>query len=211
MFKDRTDAALQLADRLKQFKDENVVVLAIPKGGLPLGAIIAKALKAPLDVALSKKIGHPFNKEYAIGAVSLENSVLKDDIGIPKKYIVEETERIRNILRQRYGQYYKDRPPVPLKNKTIIIVDDGVATGNTLKVTAQLVHAQHPKKTIVAIPVAPHGAVQNLEASEFINEVICLETPYNFRAVGQFYEEFDQVSEAEAIQLFEGANRLVNP
>lgn len=206
MFKDRTDAALQLVERLKQFKDQNVVVLAIPKGGLPLGAIIARALNAPLDVALSKKIGHPYNKEYAIGAVSMENIVLKDDIGIPKNYIVEETERIRKILRQRFDQYYKDRSPVPLKNRTIIIVDDGVATGNTIKVTAQLVHARHPKKTIVAIPVAPRGAVHNLEASEFIDEVICLETPYNFHAVGQFYEEFDQVSESEAIRLLKETN-----
>lgn len=210
MFRDRTDAALQLAERLNEFKDQDVVVLAIPKGGLPLGIIIAKSLHAPLDVALSKKIGHPYNKEYAIGAVSLENIVLKNDIGVSKSYIIEETEHIRHKLKKRYDQYYKHRSPIPLKDKTIIIVDDGVATGNTIKVTAQLVHNQHPKKTIVAIPVAPHGAVQNLEDSDFIDEVICLETPYNFHAVGQFYEVFDQVSEDEAIHLLEEGNKISN-
>lgn len=211
MFKNRIDAALQLVERLKQYKNQNVIVLAIPKGGLPLGAIIAKALNTPLDVALSKKIGHPHNKEYAIGAVSLENIVLKDNIGISQAYIKEEVEHIRTILQQRFHQYYKNRTPISLKDKTIIIVDDGVATGNTIKVTAQLVHGQEPKKTIVAIPVAPFGVVQNLEDSKYIHEVICLETPYNFRAVGQFYEEFEQVSEKEAIRLLQETDGIINP
>jgi len=210
MFKDRIDAALQLAEKLKTFKGKDIVVLAIPKGGIPVGAIIARTLKAPLDVVLSKKIGHPFNKEYAIGAVSLEGMVLNEHLDIPQKYIMEETENIRSKLQKRYDLYHKDRPPIALHGKTIIIVDDGVATGNTLKVTAELVHGQHPKKTIVAIPIAPFGAIQNLEDSKFIDEVICLETPHNFRAVGQFYTEFDQVSEAEAIQLLEELNGVVD-
>ena len=210
MFKDRIDAALQLAEKLKIFKGKDVVVLAIPKGGLPVGAIIARALNAPLDVVLSKKIGHPLNKEYALGAVSLENMVLNKHLDIPKRYIMEETKNIRKKLQKRYDLYHKGYPPIALQDKTIIIVDDGVATGNTLKVTAELVHGQHPKKTIVAIPVAPLGAVQNLEDSNFIDKVICLETPPNFRAVGQFYGEFDQVSEAEAIQLLEELNGVVD-
>lgn len=211
MFRDRTDAALQLAERLMKYKGQDIVVLAIPKGGLPLGAVIAKALNAPLDVALSKKIGHPYNREYAIGAVSLENVVLTDDHGVAKSYISEETERIRKKLQSRFEMYHRNRAPISLKGKIIVIVDDGIATGNTIKVTAQLVQSQHPKKTMVAVPVAPRGAIQNLQDSKYIDEVICLLTPHNFHAVGQFYSEFDQVSEEEAIKLMEQTNGTTNP
>lgn len=205
MFKDRTDAALQLAERLINYKGQDIVVMAIPKGGLPLGAIIAKALNAPLDVALSKKIGHPYNKEYAIGAVSLENMVLTNDHGVAKSYITEETERIRKKLQSRFEMYHRNRAPISLKDKIIIIVDDGIATGNTIKVTAQLVQNQDPLKIIVAVPVAPRGAIQNLQDSKYIDEVVCLITPHNFHAVGQFYSEFEQVSEEEATALLEQA------
>ncbi len=206
MFRDRIDAGIQLANKLLPFKDKNVVVLAIPRGGLPIGAIVAKALQAPLDVALSKKIGHPFNKEYAIGAVSLENSILNDVSGIHKSYIAEETTRIREKLKKRHQQYYKNREPEDLKDKIVIIIDDGIATGNTINVTAKLVSVQKPKKIIVAIPVAPRSAVKSLENSSSIDQVICLQTPYDFRAVGQFYEFFNQVSDEEAIQLLEEYN-----
>lgn len=206
MFRDRIDAGIQLANKLLPFKAKNVVVLAIPRGGLPIGAIVAKALQAPLDVALSKKIGHPFNKEYAIGAVSLENSILNDVSGIHKNYIAEETTAIREKLKKRHQQYYKSREPEDLKDKLVIIIDDGIATGNTINVTAKLVSAQKPKKIIVAIPVAPRSAVKSLENSSSIDQVICLQTPYDFRAVGQFYEFFNQVSDEEAIQLLEEYN-----
>lgn len=206
MFRDRIDAGIQLANKLLPFKDKNVVVLAIPRGGLPIGVIVAKALQASLDVALSKKIGHPFNKEYAIGAVSLENSILNDVSGIHKNYIAEETTRIREKLKKRHQQYYKSREPEDLKDKIVIIIDDGIATGNTINVTAKLVSAQKPKKIIVAIPVAPRSAVKSLENSSSIDQVICLQTPYDFRAVGQFYEFFNQVSDEEAIQLLEEYN-----
>jgi len=206
MFRDRIDAGIQLANKLLPFKAKNVVVLAIPRGGLPIGAIVAKALQAPLDVALSKKIGHPFNKEYAIGAVSLENSILNDVSGIHKNYIAEETTAIREKLKKRHQQYYKSREPEDLKDKIVIIIDDGIATGNTINVTAKLVSAQKPKKIIVAIPVAPRSAVKSLENSSSIDQVICLQTPYDFRAVGQFYEFFNQVSDEEAIQLLEEYN-----
>lgn len=207
MFLDRTDAGLQLAARLQELPLENVVVLAIPRGGLPLGAIVAKTLNAPLDVALSKKIGHPFNKEYAIGAVSMNDIILNNIPSISKSYIREETERIREKLRKRYDQYYQNCSPLNLKGKTVIIVDDGVATGNTIKITAQMVHKNQPEKTIVAIPVAPPGAVKNMESSDYIDEVICLESPFNFYAVGQFYREFGQVSDQDAIQILEASRK----
>lgn len=206
MFKDRIDAGLQLAEKLMKFEDKNVVVLAIPRGGLPLGAVVATALEAPLDVALTKKIGHPFQKEYAIGAVSLQGIILTDSLKVSKRYIEEETARIREKLKVRQEQYYKQRSPVNLKNKTVIVVDDGIATGNTLLATVELIVKQHPKEIIVAIPVAPDTAIKRLEATPNVDEVICLQTPHNFRAVGQFFKEFYQVSDEEAIQLLEETN-----
>lgn len=211
MFKNRTDAGIQLAKKLVKFKNENIVVLAIPKGGLPLGAIIAKTLNTPLDVVLTKKIGHPFQKEYAIGAVSLEDIILTEDKAITKNYIDKETARIREKLKEQYDQYYKDRPPENLKDKTIIIVDDGIATGNTLMATIKLVSKQNPTKVIVAIPVAPSTAIHRLENNPDVSKVICLLVPDNFQAVGQFYEEFHQVSSQEAIQLLIQANAPTKP
>ncbi len=204
MFKDRIDAGTQLKEKLLKFKDENMVVLAIPRGGLPIGAIVAKALMTPLDVALTKKIGHPNNKEYAIGAVSLEDTVLTEAKGVTKGYINEETIRIRKKLQQRHNQYYKKRSPQSIKDKTVIIVDDGIATGNTLLATIELVSKQNPKKIIVAIPVAPSSAIKKLENTEKVDEVICLRVPYNFQAVGQFYTIFNQVSDEEAIKILDG-------
>ncbi|NND80467.1 MAG: phosphoribosyltransferase [Maribacter sp.] len=203
MFRDRVDAGTQLAEKLLEFKKENVVVLAIPRGGLPLGAIVAKTLNAPLDVVLTKKIGHPYNKEYAIGALSLNNRILSDAIGVTKSYIEEETVKLRKKLKKRHNQYYKNNNPQNIKDKTVIIIDDGIATGNTIIVTIELVKIQNPNKIVVAIPVAPPSTVRKLETSPEIDEVICLETPYNFHAVGQFYQEFYQVSDQEAIHLLE--------
>jgi len=210
MFKDRIDAGTQLAEKLLALKSQNVVVLAIPRGGLPLGAIVAKALNAPLDVALTKKIGHPYNKEYAIGAVSLENIILSDAIGVTKGYIEEETTRLRKKLKERHNQYYKNNEPQNIKDKTVIIIDDGIATGNTILVTIELVKMQNPNKIVVAVPVAPPSTVRKLENAPEVDEVICLVTPFNFHAVGQFYEEFYQVSDQEAIQLLEESNENIS-
>lgn len=207
MFKDRIDAGLQLAKKLNSYKDKkHVVVLAIPRGGLPLGAIVAKTLNAKLDVALSKKIGHPFNKEFAIGAVSLNNIIMDDNTEISIGYIEKETKRLREKLQKRHNQYFKNRSPLNLKDKIVIIIDDGIATGNTIRVTAQLIYEQKPEKIVIAIPVAPKLTVQKLRATSYIDEVVCLETPFNFQAVGQFYMNFDQVSDEEAIKILDEFN-----
>jgi len=209
MFKDRIDAGTQLVKKLLKFKDENVVVIAIPRGGLPLGALAAKALKAPLDVALTKKIGHPYHKEYAIGAVSLEDITLTNAMGVTQGYIEEEVAQIRKKLRQRYNQYYKSHMPEIIQGKTIIIIDDGIATGNTLLATVDLISKQKPKKIVVAVPVAPNTALRKFETDPNIDEVICLLVPHNFQAVGQFYENFEQVSDQEAIALLEVNNHRI--
>ncbi len=207
MFKDRTEAGMLLAEKLLYFNNKNVAVLAIPRGGLPLGAIVAKALNAPLDVALTKKIGHPYNKEYAIGAVSLDSRILSTAIEASEAYIEEETKKIREVLARRRDQYYKNSQPQDVKDKIVIVVDDGIATGNTILATIELVHKMKPAQIVVAIPVAPTSAIKKLNNSPYVNEVICLQTPYNFRAVGQFYDEFDTVTDEKAIRILEEYNK----
>ena len=191
MFKDRIDAGIQLAKKLNSYKDKkNVVILAIPRGGLPLGAIVAKSL----------------NKEFAIGALSLNNIILDDNIEISIDYIEKEKKQLREKLKKRQAQYFKNRSPIALKDKIVIIIDDGIATGNTIRVTAQLVYDQKPEKIVIAIPVAPKSTVQKLNAASYIDEVVCLEKPFNFQAVGQFYTDFNQVSDEEAIKVLEEFN-----
>lgn len=207
MFSNRSEAARLLSEELQSYMGKNAIILAVPRGGLPIGAILAKNLRLPLEVVLIKKIGHPFNKEYAIGAVSLSNIILdRQAAGISEDYIKDETQRLRSILNKRHNEFYKNRKPRKLKDKVAIIVDDGIATGNTILATAQLVHEESPSKIIVAVPVAPSSTILKLSSSSYIDEVICLEKPVNFQGVGQFYENFDQISDKEAIELFEMIN-----
>lgn len=207
MFKNRKEAGSLLLEKLKNYKGKNAVILVIPRGGLPIGAILVKELGLPLEVALIKKIGHPLNKEYAIGAVSLNNIVLDNQAAdIAMDFILCETKRLRGVLTKRKYEYYKNRKPRKLKNKIAIIVDDGIATGNTILATAQLVHEDSPFKVIVAAPVAPLSTVLKLSSSPYIDEIICLEQSINFRSVGEFYADFEQISDEEAIKLFKMFN-----
>ena len=208
MYKDRNEAGFLLAKELEKYSKKDAVVLAIPRGGIPLGFIISRHLKLPLEVVLSKKIGHPLHKEYAIGAVTLKSSILSEAAtDISPDYIEEETKKIRAKLQQRYLDYYGDRKPLPLKNKTLIIVDDGIATGNTILSIIKMLYDEKPDKIVVAIPVAPPDSIRKLKDSTFVDEVICPLVPVNFRAVGQFYENFDQVDDTEVNQLLRKANQ----
>jgi len=202
VFKNRIEAAHLLADKLEAYIDKNAIILAIPRGGVPMGYIIAKQLHLPLEVVLSKKIGHPLHKEFAIGAVTLKSQILSDvATEVSKSYIEEETKKIRTLLTKRYQDYYGKKPPLELKDKILIIVDDGIATGNTIISTIEMLHKEHPEKIVLAIPVSSQSALQKLKNMPFIDEVICLSAPANFRAVGQFYENFDQVDDAEVKNL----------
>lgn len=210
MYKDRNEAGFLLAKELEKYSKKDAVVLAIPRGGIPLGFIISRHLKLPLEVVLSKKIGHPLHKEYAIGAVTLKSRILSEAAtDISPDYIEEETKKIRDKLHQRYLDYYGDGKPLPLKNKTLIIVDDGIATGNTILSIIKMLYDEKPDKIVVAIPVAPPDSIRKLKDSTFVDEVICPLVPGNFRAVGQFYENFDQVDDAEVKQLLNKANQKV--
>ena len=202
-FKNRTEAGRLLAEKLIHLKGKNAVVLAIPRGGLPVAAPVARALDIPMDVVLSKKIGHPFNKEYAIGAVSLEQLIITNPEGVSDSYIEEEAKEIRKLLRERERRYHRKSSAVDLKDKIVIVVDDGVATGNTLKLTLKVIQSQNPEKIVLAIPVAPPEAFHMLKNLPEVSEIICLHVPHFFRAVGQFYEDFRPVTDPEAIEILE--------
>lgn len=208
MFTNREEAGNLVAEKLLKYKaDKDAVIVAIPRGGIVTGYAIAKKLALPLEIVLSKKIGHPFNKEYAIGAVTLKNSILSDAaLEVSQVYIHDETEQIRKLLKQRLEWYYRDRKPIDLKDKTVILVDDGIATGNTMISCIQLIQLQNPSKIIVALPVAPASAYKKIREMEEVEDAICLSTPINFQAVGQFYEEFNQVDDKEVIELLIKAN-----
>ena len=167
-----------------------------------MGFIMAQQLNLPLEVILSKKIGHPLSKEYAIGAVTLHSRILSNAAAdVPTSYIEKETERIRSKLNKRYREYYGDRKPLKLRDKILIVVDDGIATGNTILSIIKMLHDEKPEKIVVAIPVAPPDAIKKLEASPYIDELVCLLVPDHFRAVGQFYLNFDQVDDNEVNKL----------
>lgn len=206
-FKDRMEAAQILAVKLQKYKGSNSIILAIPRGGVPLGYTISKALNLPLDLVLSKKIGHPMHKEYAIGAVTLENRVLSDVASqVSSNYIEEETQRIREKLKKKIQEYYGKKKPISHKNKILIIVDDGIATGNTVLSTVQMLSEEAPQKIIVATPVASPSAIIKMQNSPYIDEVICILAPEHFMAVGQFYEDFEQVDDYLVKEMLQKAN-----
>lgn len=208
MFTNREEAGNLLAEKLINFSNNaKAIVVTIPRGGVPVGYVIAKKLNLPLEIVLSKKIGHPFNKEYAIGAATLKNRILSDLVpGVSKLYIEDETKRVRKVLEQRYEWYYKNKEPQSFKDKIVILVDDGVATGNTIISSIELIQLEEPSSIIVALPVAPSSALKNIKALSYVETTICLLVPRNFRAVGQFYEDFNQVSDQKVLELLQQAN-----
>jgi predicted phosphoribosyltransferase len=203
MFTNRKEAGYLLAHKLTEFSNKkDALIVSVPRGGVPVGAAIAEKLNLPLEIVLSKKIGHPLNKEYAIGAITLKNSILNTDLeGVSKKYIEDETQNIRDLLQKRFQMYYGDKKPTSFKNKIIIVVDDGVATGNTLVSSIQLIEMENPSKIIVALPVAPKSALNSISKLTKVTKIICLLTPTIFNAVGQFYRNFNQVSDQEVIKM----------
>jgi predicted phosphoribosyltransferase len=211
MFLNREEAGNKLTEKLIDYNNhKNAVIVAIPRGGVPIGYVIAKKLNLPLEIVLSKKIVHPFHKEYAIGAVTLKNRILSDVAAeVSKVYIDDETAQVRELLRQRHTWYYGHKAPLKLKDRTVIIVDDGVATGSTLISSIHFIQDEQPSEIIVALPVAPSSALKKITALPSVTNTICLLIPENFRAVGQFYKEFDQVDDQEVIQLLkEATNNL---
>lgn len=205
MFKDRYDAAMELALKLEKYKGTDGIVLAIPRGGVPIGYVIAKDLGFPLEIVLSKKIGHPSNPEYAIGSVSLDGMVINDSVSdVSEEYIYKTAGKILQDLKTKFKYYMGDREPTNLKDKTVIIVDDGIATGSTIIATVHSVRKLNPKKIVVAAPVASPPSISKIES--IADEIVVLLTPQNFMGVGQFYYNFSQVEDEEVILQLKEAN-----
>lgn len=203
MLRDRLEAGERLAAALEAYRGRrDAVVLAVPRGGLPIGAVVAETLGLPLDVMLTKKIGHPDNPEVAVGAVALAGEVigpLAEELGVPDSYLREQVRLLRAELLRRRAFYAGSAPPVPVRGKTVLLVDDGAATGMTLKAAAGALRSAGAARVVIALPVAPPDALAVLRSCA--DEVVCLESPENFRAVGQFYRDFTEVDDEQAAGL----------
>lgn len=206
ILQNRTQAGLLLSEKLKNYQNSNSVVLAIPRGGVPVGYEIAKKLHLPLDIILSKKIGHPLNKEFAIGAISMDSTIIDEHSDVPLEYIEKEIPRLRKLLQQKYELYMGSRAPITVEGKNVIIVDDGIATGNTLLASIAMLRKSNPAKIIVAVPVLPDDAIIKIQRKA--DELVYLIAPTYFRGVGGFYEDFSQVEDKEAIQMLSDANPI---
>ena len=209
-FEDREDAGRQLAERLLPYRDENPIVLALPRGGVPVGYEIAHALKAPLDVFIARKLGAPGRRELGIGAVAQGGvRVLNEDtiraLGISEEYIeqvaAEETAEIERRLRLLRG----DRPEPRVRGRTVILVDDGIATGVTAWAAIRALRRRAPRRLVLAVPVCAPQTAEAIRSE--VDDLVCLKAPYNLMAIGFWYRDFEQVSDEEVIELLEDAQR----
>jgi len=199
MYEDRWDAALRLIDALRRYAGEDCVVLAVPRGGVPIGYAIARAYGFPLDLLLTKKIGHPANPELAIGAVCLEGESIDPSIPVDESYIRKTVPAIRRSLEAKRQKFMGPKAPVPLRGRTVIIVDDGIATGQTLMASIGMIRRSDPARIVVAVPVAPRQTVRKFKA--LVDDFICPSTPEDFYAVGQFYQDFSEVTDDDVTRL----------
>lgn len=210
-YKDRNEAGQKLAEELIAYKGQkDTVVLGLPRGGVVLAFEVAQTLNLPLDVTCPHKIGAPHQRELAIGAITESgeghfNEQLCRTLGVSEKYIADETKRRAAEAKSRMSLYRPGMEPRNLKHKTVIIVDDGLATGATMKAAILSVRAEHPKKIVAAVAVSPPDTLE--EIRELADEVICPYAPASFQAVGQFYDNFAQVTDDEVIELMQAHQR----
>lgn len=212
-FKDRRSAGKLLAERVKELKPADPVVLAMPRGGVPVGLEVAKALGAPLDLVLVRKIGVPYQPELAAGAVvdgDQPEIVVNDDVmqlaGLTREYIDQRAKEELAEIERRRQVYLSDRPRVPLNGRTLIIVDDGIATGASIRAAIAALKRRNPLKLILAVPVAPADTIEKLRAE--VDDVVCLQMPEPFYAIGMHYDDFHQVPDDEVVRLMNEAPAL---
>jgi len=211
-FQDRHHAGQLLSAKLEKYKnDSNAVVIGLPRGGVVTAFEVASKLGKPLDIVYPRKIGAPFNPELAIGAITesgegLLNKDIVKQLGISPDYIKRTIEREKQVAQQRLKNYRKDHEKISLKNKDVIIVDDGLATGATMKAAIKSAKAEGAAKIIVAVPVSPPDTFE--EIKDMVDEIVVIMTPSNFSAVGQFYENFSQTEDQEVVELL-GKNRTI--
>lgn len=203
-FTDRIDAGKRLALVLKDFSGKKGIVLAIPRGGVVVGYEIAKVINLPLDVIIPRKIGAPDNPELAIGAVAEDGRAILDNhliayLGVSKEYIKEETERQKKEIERRLKLYRQNTSYPNLKGLDVIVVDDGIATGSTMKAALASVKNRGAASVTVAVPVGPPSTIEEL--NEIADRVVCLYTPEYFQAIGEFYSNFSQTEDEEVIKL----------
>lgn len=217
-FENRRDAGRQLAALLSRYQDQQPVVLALPRGGVPVGYEIAKALEAPLDVLLVRKIGAPAHPELAIGAVvdganpqMVLNEQLVRQLEVGEEYIKTEERRQLAEIERRRRLYHGGRVALDISGRTVIVVDDGIATGATVKAALLALARSRPARLVLAVPVAAPASLEDLAASA--DDIVCISAPHHFQAVGAAYGDFTQTSDEEVIDLLANAryNPLQNP
>lgn len=202
MFADRAQAGRALADRLLHLRGDPVVVLGLPRGGVPVALEVATALDAPLDVIVVRKLGVPFHPELGMGAIGEDNVriVNPEVVGfaeITDDQLAQVEERERAELERRARRYRGDQPRMELDGRVAVVVDDGIATGSTARAACQVAHAQGASRVVLAVPVAPAGWIEQMAGAA--DEYVCLHTPEPFVAVGNFYTDFTQTSDDEVV------------
>jgi predicted phosphoribosyltransferase len=206
LFKNRVEAGRKLAGALVEYKGSDVVVLGIPRGGVVVANEVAKALGAPLDIVVTRKIEAPGEPEYAIGAVTQEGDVIMDrqaaeSLGATQAYLDDQVRKKKEEVKERMQRLRGDASYPELEGKVVLIVDDGIATGSSVGAAVMSVKKRNPKDVVIAVPVAPADSVEML--TEDGTKVICLETPGPFLAIGEFYGDFEQVEDLEVKRILE--------
>ena len=203
LFANRRDAGLRLAQALAEYRGANPLVLAIPRGAVPMGKTLAEALGGELDVVLVRKLTSPYSSEFALGSIDESGWVYIADYaasaGGTPDYLQREQQRQMETLRERRTQYTPLRPPIDPEGRITIVVDDGLATGSTMIAALHATRAKHPAKLICAVPVSPPDTLEKIRP--LCDELVCLYAPEGFRAVGQFYQDFDQVTDEEVMAI----------
>jgi predicted phosphoribosyltransferase len=204
LFKNRVEAGRKLAEALKAFKGKDVVVLGIPRGGVVVAGEVAKALEAPLDIIVTRKIEAPGEPEFALGAVTQEGDVIMDrqaaeSLGASRGYLDDQIRKKKEEVNDRMKRLRGDVPYPKLEGRVVLIVDDGIATGSSVSAAVMSVKKRKPREIVVAVPVAPKDAIETL--AEDGTRVVCLATPGPFLAIGEFYRDFEQVEDVEVIRI----------
>jgi putative phosphoribosyl transferase len=206
-FADRVDAGRCLAAALEPFRTRNPVVLALPRGGVPIGYHVARALGAPLDVIVVRKLGAPGHEELAVGAIARGAAYIDwpivRQLGVSQAYLEQVTAAEERELERRERAYRQGRAALPIEGRTVILVDDGLATGATLRAALSAVRSEHPARIVVAVPVGAPESVARFR--EMADDVVCLEMPPDFRAVSLSYDDFSPTSDAEVVECLEAA------